>query len=63
MNSPIQGVELARQYSNRLLAGWPEFDSWKCKIFLISAASRSTLGPTQPPIQGVLGALTPGVKQ
>jgi hypothetical protein len=31
-------------------------------IFLYSAASRQVLGPTQPPIQRVLGALSPGVK-
>jgi len=31
--------------------------------FLFTIASRPALGPTQPPIQCVLGALSPGVKQ
>jgi hypothetical protein len=31
--------------------------------FFLSTASRPALGPTQPPIQWVLGALSPGVKQ
>jgi hypothetical protein len=30
------------------------------KNFLFSTASRSVLGPTQPPIQWVPGALSPG---
>jgi hypothetical protein len=32
-------------------------------IFLLTAASRTALGPTQPPIQGVPGALSLGVKR
>jgi hypothetical protein len=32
-------------------------------IFLFTAASRTVLGPTQPPIQWVPGALSPGVKR
>jgi hypothetical protein len=32
-------------------------------FFLLPAASRSVLGPTQPPIQWVQGALTTGVKR
>jgi hypothetical protein len=40
------------------------FDSWRgLGIFLFTTASRMALGPTQPPIQGVLGALSLGVKQ
>jgi hypothetical protein len=32
-------------------------------IFLFTTASRTSLGPTQPPIQWVPGALSLGVKQ
>jgi hypothetical protein len=32
-------------------------------LFLITTASRPALGTTQPPIQWVSGALSPGVKQ
>jgi hypothetical protein len=32
-------------------------------IFLFTTASRTALGPTQPPIQWVLGALSLGVKR
>jgi hypothetical protein len=33
------------------------------KNFLFSRSSRPALGPTQPPIQRVLGTLSPGVKR
>jgi hypothetical protein len=33
------------------------------KNFLFSTSSRPALGPTQPPIQWVMGALSPGVKR
>jgi hypothetical protein len=46
-----------------LRAGRPGFNSWQGKIFLFLTASRSALGPTQPPIQLVPGAISPGVKQ
>jgi hypothetical protein len=39
------------------------FDSWRgLRIFLFTTASRMALGPTQPPIQWVRGALSLGVK-
>jgi hypothetical protein len=50
-------------YSSGLWVGWPGFNSQQGKIFLFSTVSRPTLGPTHPPIQWVLGALSLGVKQ
>jgi hypothetical protein len=35
----------------------------KGKIFLFSTAARPALGPTQPPIQWVLGDLSLGIKR
>jgi hypothetical protein len=35
----------------------------RVKNFLFSTSSRPALGPTQPPIQRVLGAVSPGVKR
>jgi hypothetical protein len=35
----------------------------KVKNFLVSTSSRPALWPTQPPIQWVPGAFSPGVKQ
>jgi hypothetical protein len=32
-------------------------------MFLYSTASRSVLGPTQPPVRGVLGAVSLGLKR
>jgi hypothetical protein len=51
-----------------LTKGWTigrsRFDprQWQ-KIFLLAPASRTALGPTQPPIQWVPGVLSPGVKR
>jgi hypothetical protein len=40
------------------------FDSqWEARIFLFTIAPRTVLGPTQPPIQWVPGALSLGVNQ
>jgi hypothetical protein len=35
----------------------------RVKNFLFSTSSRPALGPTQPPIQWILGALSPGIKR
>jgi hypothetical protein len=43
--------------------GWQVgFNPWRSKMFCLSTSSRSVLGPTQPPIQYVPVALSPGVK-
>jgi hypothetical protein len=40
------------------------FESWQgLGIFLFTTASRPAVGPTQPPIQWVPGAPSPGVKR
>jgi hypothetical protein len=41
---------------------WLNFQQGQ-EIFLHSTASRLTLGPTQPPAQQVLMAVSPGLKQ
>jgi hypothetical protein len=50
-----------------LTTGWTigrsRFDPRQGQIFLLAPASRLALGPTQPPIQWVLGVLSPGVKR
>jgi hypothetical protein len=58
----MESGQLSR-YSDRLRAGRPEFDSRQYNIFLFSTASRPTVGPTQPSIQWVPGALSPGLKR
>jgi hypothetical protein len=51
------------RYSDELRAGRPGFNSRQGQeIFLFSTAPRPALGPTQPPIQWVPGAFSPGVK-
>jgi hypothetical protein len=53
---------LWRRYSYGLWVGQPGFGSRHDKIFLFSIASKSALGPTQPPIEWVLGTISPGGK-
>jgi hypothetical protein len=45
-----------------LQTGWPGFNSQQGHRYLFATVSRPILGPTQPPVQGVLGALFLGVK-
>jgi hypothetical protein len=56
-------ILLSCQYSNWLWVGQPRGQSsspGKGEIFLLSTMSKPALGPTQPPIQWVPGALSPG---
>jgi hypothetical protein len=39
------------------------FDPWQGQSILLGCTSRLAVGPTQPPIQWILGVLSPGVKQ
>jgi hypothetical protein len=55
--------DLRSRHSDRLRAGRPGFDSRNDEIFLFSTPSRPALGPTQPPIQWVSGAISSEVKQ
>jgi hypothetical protein len=60
----VHGPGQLSQYSDGPRAGQPGFDSQQGQeIFLYSTVSRLALRPIQPPIQWVLGALSPGVKQ
>jgi hypothetical protein len=60
-------IAVIAQSVQRWATGWTirvlVFDSrWGLRIFLLTTKSRTALGPTQPPIQWVLGALSLGVK-
>jgi hypothetical protein len=51
-------------YSVWLRTGRPGFNPQQVqRIFPLVSASRPALGPTQPPVQWVPGALSPGVKR
>jgi hypothetical protein len=61
IKSRDSSVGIALDYE---LDGVLEFNSRRgLGIFLFTTASRMALGPTQPPIQWVLGAISLGVKQ
>jgi hypothetical protein len=54
----------SHRYSDWIRGGQPGFDCRQGQgIFLYSTAARPALEPTQPPIQWVSGALSPGVKR
>jgi hypothetical protein len=62
----MHGKKLRSRYSDWLRAGRPRGRSsslGRVMNFLLSTTSRPTLGSTQPPIQWVLGALSPGVQR
>jgi hypothetical protein len=66
-NVSVQSRDSLVGIATRLRArqsGFLEFDSRRCLgIFLFTTASRMVLGPIQPPIQWVPGALSLGVEQ
>jgi hypothetical protein len=64
----IFSLAVIAQSVQRWTTGWMigvvGFDFWRgLGIFVFTTASRTTLGPTQPPIQWVPGALSLGVKR
>jgi hypothetical protein len=61
ISSAITSKQGGRFYNDGLRAGLSGFDSRQRKILMFSTASRPTLGPSQPPIQCVTGAISPGV--
>jgi hypothetical protein len=56
-------VQSVRQLATGWMAGGSESSPGKVRNFLFSTLPRPALGPTQPPIIWVLGALSPGVKR
>jgi hypothetical protein len=68
LTSLIKKTALPAQSVQRWATGWTigvlGFDSrWRLGIFLSTTASKTALGPTQPPIQWVPWALSLGVKR
>jgi hypothetical protein len=58
----VPGVNSIRQTEIYTAEPLLLLSSQQCKIFLSSTVSRLTLGPTQPPIQWLPGALSPWIK-
>jgi hypothetical protein len=57
------GSGIAQLVYRQTAAGWPGFDfRQRQEVFLFPIASRLALGPTQPPIQWILGTLFGGLK-
>jgi hypothetical protein len=56
----ISQISNRSYYVRIILATRSKVDSPQGKIFLSSTVSRPALGPTQPPIQSVPGAVSPG---
>jgi hypothetical protein len=55
-------VKINNNNTDGLVAVRPAFDSRQFKIFLYSTASRSALGPSQPPVQWAPQAISSGGK-